>query len=164
MKRSQDLQYPPQDMDSRDGRDWGPDSGIVTSSPVSHLSFPVWRGLWPVPLVYVLPSLCWGGGRAAGTDSLHRALVHNLKCVTFRAFPVYFMQSGSCEGCELEDNSVSLGPQGDACGVVGSSCIPLFPQRGWTQVSLGWGGLLHFATGMGRIFPTLCPPNLGCTF
>lgn len=32
---------------------------------------------------------------------------------------------------------------------------PLFPQRGWTQVSLGWGGLLHFATGMGRILPTL---------
>lgn len=50
-----------------DGRNWGPDSGIVTASPGSHLSFPVRRGMWPVPLyIYSLPVL-----GAAGADTLH---------------------------------------------------------------------------------------------
>lgn len=103
-------------------RQW--DSYLLPSKPFCPFQFGMECGLFPL---YIFPP-CAGGG-AAGADSLHRALVHNLKCVTFRAFHLYFMQNGSCEGCKLE-GSLSLGPQGDACGVVGSSCIPPFSPEG----------------------------------
>lgn len=55
---------------------------------------------------------------------------------------------------------MSLGPQGeDACGVVGSSCTPLFPQRGWTQVSLGWGGSCTLPQAWGGFSPPSALPT-----
>lgn len=60
---------------------------------------------------------------------------------------------------------MSLGPQGeDACGVVGSSCTPLFPQRGWTQVSLGWGGAPALCHRHGEDSPHPLPSQLGLYF
>ena len=55
---------------------------------------------------------------------------------------------------------MSLEPQReDACGVVGSSCTPLFPQRGWTQVSLGWGGSCTLPQAWGGFSPPSALPT-----
>lgn len=67
-------------------------------------SFLLWDGMSlllsiPVP---PQPPPCDGGQLrgSRGTVSLHRAPVHNLECVTFRPFHLYFMQNGSREGCK----------------------------------------------------------------
>lgn len=77
--------------------------------------------------------------------------LQNLECVTVRSFHLYFMQNGSCEGCKLEGSAgVS---RREAPVEEGGVHAPLFPQRGWTQVSLGGGGApaLCYRHGEGRL-------------
>ncbi|CAI9161540.1 unnamed protein product [Rangifer tarandus platyrhynchus] len=111
----------------------GQDGCLLPSKAIS--SFPVGGEMRPAPLSTPSPPQlppCDGGRGATegkwGTVSLHRAPVHNLECVTFRPFHLYFMQNGSCEGCQLE-GSMGLGPQGGACGV-GGVHVPLFSPEG----------------------------------
>lgn len=100
------------------------DSCLLPRKPFRPFQFGAECGLFP--LYISLPVLGGSRGRYPPLSSC----IYNLKCVTFRAFHLYFMQNGSCEGCKLE-GSMSLGPQGeDACGVVGSSCTPHFPPEG----------------------------------
>ena len=147
------------------GQRGGQDGCLLPSKAIS--SFPVGGETRPAPLSTPSPdsSLPVMGATEGkwGTVSLHRAPVYNLECVTFRPFHLYFMQNGSCEGCQLE-GSVGLGPQGGACGVGGSSCTPFFPRGAGLRLAWGWG-LLHFATGTGRVLsPPPLPSQLGLYF
>lgn len=66
-----------------DGRNWGPDSGIVTSSPVSHfVLFSLARNVACSPCIY--PSLWWGAaegqqGHAPSTELLYITEVCDLQ-------------------------------------------------------------------------------------
>lgn len=130
-------------------------------------SFPAWGGMRPVPLVYTpspqFPPCAGGQLRKHGHSLPSTEPLFITWSVTFRAFHLYFMQNGSCEGCKLE-GSMGLGPQGGACGVGGSSCTPFFP-RG-AGLRLVWGvGLLHFCHRHREgSLPTLLPSQLGLYF
>ena len=59
---------------------------------------------------------------------------------------------------------MGLGPQGGACELGGSSCTPFFPRGAGLRLAWGWG-LLHFATGTGRVLsPPPLPSQLGLYF
>lgn len=75
-------------------QEWGQDGA---SSPVNHLnSFPVGGEMRPAPLSTPSPnsSPCDRGRRGSGHSLPPSSPVHNLECVTFRPFHLYFMQNG----------------------------------------------------------------------
>lgn len=93
---------------------------MVASSPVKPLRpFQLGARNEACSLVYPLPQqlppVTEGDLRRRSFSLLHRALYITWSVLPSDLFHLYFMQNGSCEGCQLE-GSVGLGPQGGACG------------------------------------------------